>query len=103
MPTSPGALGRLGFLADPVIAAPYLGELPLWPSILAESELGQGCKLGPAGSRIVAEVIGGLLTADNKSYVKRTLDPARLQLYGAGFAAGRWRDPIRTLSGDCRL
>ena len=69
------ALVRLGFLADPVIAAPYLGELPLWLYILAESELGQGRKLGPVGSRIVAEVIGGLLTADNKSYVNRKWTP----------------------------
>ena len=69
------ALVRLGFLADPVIAAPYLGELPLWLYILAESELGQGRKLGPVGSRIVAEVIGGLLAADNKSYINRKWTP----------------------------
>ena len=69
------ALVRLGFLADPVAAAPYLGEVPLWLYLLAESELGQGRKLGPVGSRIVAEVIGGLLAADNKSYINRQWTP----------------------------
>ncbi len=51
---------------------PYKGEAPLWLYILAESQIvHDGAKLGPVGSRIVAEVIGGLLAADKDSYISR--------------------------------
>jgi hypothetical protein len=50
--------------------------LPLWLYILAESQIvHNGAKLGPVGSRIVAEVIGGLLLADNKSYYNKGWTP----------------------------
>jgi hypothetical protein len=55
----------------------YQGEAPLWLYILAESEIvHSGAKLGPVGSRIVAEVIGGLLAADKNSYVRKGWTPA---------------------------
>jgi heme peroxidase len=51
---------------------PYKGEAPLWLYILAESQIvHDGAKLGPVGSRIVAEVIGGLLAADKNSYIRK--------------------------------
>jgi hypothetical protein len=51
-------------------------ETPLWLYILAESQIvHDGAKLGPVGSRIVAEVIGGLLEADNKSYYNHSWTP----------------------------
>jgi hypothetical protein len=55
---------------------PYKGEAPLWLYILAESQIVHGgAKLGPVGSRIVAEVIGGLLAADKNSYIRRGFVP----------------------------
>jgi len=54
----------------------YLGEAPLWLYILAESKIVQGgAKLGPGGSRIVAEVMGGLLAGDVRSYYRRNWSP----------------------------
>ena len=55
----------------------YQGEAPLWLYILAESQIvHSGAKLGPVGSRIVAEVIGGLLAADKNSYFRKGWVPA---------------------------
>jgi hypothetical protein len=72
------AIPRLAFL-DPKATnydASYLGEAPLWLYILAESRIvSNGNKLGPVGSRIVAEVIGGLLAADARSYYRRKWFP----------------------------
>jgi Animal haem peroxidase len=60
------------FIADPT----YQDKLPLWLYMLAESQIvHNGAKLGPVGSRIVAEVIGGLLDADNKSYYRKHWTP----------------------------
>jgi len=43
-------------------------KLPLWYYVLKEAELvGEGSRLGPIGSRIVAEVVLGLLLADKSS------------------------------------
>ncbi len=54
----------------------YNNEIPLWLYILAEADiLNHGARLGPVGSRIVAEVIGGLLAADGKSYVNQGWTP----------------------------
>lgn len=54
----------------------YKGEAPLWLYILAESQIvHNGAKLGPVGSRIVAEVIGGLLAADKNSYIRNGFVP----------------------------
>lgn len=59
-------------LADPS----YQGKAPLWLYILAESTVfHNGHKLGPTGSRIVAEVIGGLLAGDVRSYYRRGWTP----------------------------
>jgi Animal haem peroxidase len=67
------AIPRLGALRDDPA---YQGEAPLWLYILAESQIvHDGAKLGPVGSRIVAEVIGGLLAADNTSYIRRGFVP----------------------------
>jgi hypothetical protein len=66
------AIPRLGVLADPA----YKGEAPLWLYILAESQIvHNGAKLGPVGSRTVAEVFGGLLASDVRSYYRRGWNP----------------------------
>ena len=66
------AIPRLGVLADPA----YNGEIPLWLYVLAESRIvHNGAKLGPVGSRIVAEVVGGLLASDVRSYYRRGWNP----------------------------
>jgi len=66
------AIPRLGVLADPA----YKGEAPLWLYVLAESQIvHNGAKLGPVGSRIVAETIGGLLESDVRSYYRRKWTP----------------------------
>ena len=44
------------------------GKAPLWFYILKEAELGGGCRLGPVGGRIIAEVMLGLLERDRNSY-----------------------------------
>jgi Animal haem peroxidase len=63
---------RLAIIEDPA----FKGEVPLWLYILAESEIvHNGAKLGPVGSRIVAEVIGGLLAADRNSFYRRGWAP----------------------------
>lgn len=63
-------------LTDDDVTGPYKGEAPLWLYILAESKIAHnGAKLGPVGSRIVAEVIGGLLAADSTSYIRRGYVP----------------------------
>ncbi len=63
---------RLAVLND----AAYKGEAPLWLYVLAESRIvHNGAKLGPVGSRIVAEVFGGLLAADVRSYYRRGWNP----------------------------
>ena len=70
------AILRLGFLASPADAGSYRGELPLWLYMLAEAQIVQnGAQLGPVGSRIVAEVIGGLLLEDNKAYYHHRWTP----------------------------
>jgi hypothetical protein len=67
------AIPRLSALRDDPA---YKGETPLWLYILAEAQIVQnGAKLGPVGSRIVAEVIGGLLAADKNSYIRRGYVP----------------------------
>ena len=66
------AIPRLQGLLD----AAYKDAAPLWLYILAESQIvHDGAKLGPVGSRIVAEVIGGLLAADKDSYIRRGYVP----------------------------
>jgi hypothetical protein len=59
---------------------------PLWYYVLKEAELIQGGRrLGPVGSRIVAETIAGLMQADPDSYVRA--EPRwRPTVGGKGFA-----------------
>jgi hypothetical protein len=67
------AIPRLAILLDPA----FENAAPLWLYCLAESQIiHTGAKLGPVGSRIVAEVIGGLLAADFRSYYRRGWKPA---------------------------
>jgi hypothetical protein len=55
-------------------AQPAETEAPLWYYVLAESaHLNDGKHLGPVGSRIVAEVLVGLIDSDSSSY--RTVYP----------------------------
>jgi hypothetical protein len=62
----------VGILSDPA----YKGEVPLWLYVVAEARIvNNGAKLGPVGSRIVAEVIGGLLAGDSRSYYRRGWKP----------------------------
>jgi hypothetical protein len=65
LPTLPDALtnDQLG-LTDPA----WGGKAPLWFYCLKEAELGGGHQLGPVAGRIVAEVILGLIQADQSSY-----------------------------------
>ena len=65
LPTLPAPLtnDQLG-LTDPA----WGGKAPLWFYCLKEAELGGGRQLGPVAGRIVAEVILGLLQADQSSY-----------------------------------
>jgi len=53
-----------------------LEHTPLWYYVLAEARTrgDGGLRLGPIGGRIVAEVINGLLEADEQSFVRRDKD-----------------------------
>jgi Animal haem peroxidase len=56
----------------------FLEDTPLWFYILKEAEvLGSGNRLGPVGSRIVAETIIGQLRADPDSFLNQGWDPAQ--------------------------
>jgi hypothetical protein len=52
--------------------APEVGEeeSPLWFYVLREAELTGGERLGPVGSRIVAETMLGMLSADPFSFLR---------------------------------
>ncbi|CAJ0888968.1 hypothetical protein AMST5_03922 [freshwater sediment metagenome] len=74
------AIPRLSGLNDPAYkrttCSACAPETPLWLYILAESKIVRdGRKLGPVGSRIVAEVFGGLLAGDVRSYYRRGWTP----------------------------
>lgn len=54
----------------------FLEDTPLWYYILKEAELiGQGARLGPTGSRLIADVIMASLRADPDSYLSVAKDP----------------------------
>jgi hypothetical protein len=56
-------------------AGGWVGETPLWLYFLREAAVrSNGDRLGPAGARIVTEVLLGILNADPGSY--RAVDPA---------------------------
>ncbi len=58
------------------------GRAPLWFYVLRESEImAGGVHLGPVGGRIVAEVIIGLISGDNQSYLRQ--DPNWVPTYGS--------------------
>jgi len=65
LPSLPAPLtnDQLG-LSDPA----WEGKAPLWFYCLKEAELGGGQQLGPVAGRLVAEVVCGLLQADQGSY-----------------------------------
>jgi hypothetical protein len=64
-------LGTLPKL-KPALEARVLKATPLWLYVLCEAKaLANGEHLGPAGGRIVAEVLAGMLAADPSSYVSR--------------------------------
>lgn len=66
------AIPRLSGLLDPA----YQNQAPPWLYVLAESEIQEnGLKLGPTGSRIVAEVFAGVLQQDEHSYVRHDWTP----------------------------
>jgi hypothetical protein len=57
------------------------GRAPLWFYVLREAEvMANGDHLGPAGGRIVAEVIVGLVKGDRQSYLRQ--DPDWVPTYG---------------------
>ena len=66
------AMGEAPLEDDPIglRAAGWEGETPLWLYFLAEAaSRGAGERLGPAGGRIVAEVLIGIINADPGSYL----------------------------------
>jgi hypothetical protein len=53
----------------------WRAETPLWYYVLKEAEvLHAGHQLGPVGGRIVAEVLLGLIGADERSYMNDATD-----------------------------
>jgi hypothetical protein len=65
---------QVGVLGD----AGFLDRTPLWYYVLAEAEvLGEGRRLGPVGSTIVAEVLVGLIRRSPNS-VLNTHNPGRI-------------------------
>jgi hypothetical protein len=75
--TSAQLLSGGGPVTDVLLDNPELLQgTPLWFYVLKEAELGGGNRLGPVGSRIVAETIIGQLRADPTSYLRTNFDPA---------------------------
>jgi hypothetical protein len=72
---TPAAIGELGHEtrsenAKVAESKKLLEQTPLWYYLMKEAEiLGHGATLGPVGSRIVGEVIFGLLLGDPNSYL----------------------------------
>jgi hypothetical protein len=65
-------------LKTAVVAGGFDTATPLWFYILREAEVvHQGGKLGPLGSRIVAETLMGLLLSDPDSYLNAGWTPAQ--------------------------
>ena len=109
LPTGQDVAGALGVAAldEATLASGPQGEVvrqfgferqtPLWYYVLKEAELGGGNRLGAVGSRIVAEVIVGLLLASPHSYWSQ--DPSWTPTLGAAPGAFTMADLIR-LGGD---
>lgn len=65
------------------LPAELAGNTPLWYYLLKEAEVcAGGLSLGPAGGRIVGEVLVGLVTHDSLSYLQ--VDPAWVPELGTG-------------------
>jgi hypothetical protein len=63
---------------DALVDGGFLDATPLWFYVLKEAEvLGEGQRLGPVGSRIVAETIIGQLRADPTSFLNSGWDPSQ--------------------------
>ncbi len=63
---------------DALVDGGFLDATPLWFYVLKEAEvLGEGQRLGPVGSRIVAETIIGQLRADPTSFLHHGWDPSQ--------------------------
>lgn len=63
---------------DALVDGGFLEDTPLWFYVLKEAEvLGNGQRLGPVGSRIVAETILGQLRADPTSFINQAWDPTQ--------------------------
>jgi len=79
-------------VGDALIDGDFLETTPLWFYVLKEAEvLREGNRLGPVGSRIVAETIIGQLRADPTSFLNRGWDPSNGVTVGAD---GRQVDSI---------
>ena len=78
----------LGPDENPLTASGWTGGTPLWLYFMFEAAArGRGERLGPAGGRIVAEVLTGLIDADPDSYRSLESDwtptlPARGERFG---------------------
>jgi hypothetical protein len=65
-------------VGDALIDGDFLEETPLWFYVLKEAEvLQEGQRLGPVGSRIVAETIIGQLRVDPTSFINQGWDPSK--------------------------
>jgi hypothetical protein len=65
-------------VTDALVDGGFLEDTPLWFYVLKEAEvLGKGQRLGPVGSRIVAETIIGQLRADPTSFLNSGWDPTQ--------------------------
>jgi len=63
---------------DALVDGGFLEDTPLWFYVLREAEVLEGGeRLGPVGSRIVAETILGQLRADPTSFVSQGWDPSQ--------------------------
>jgi hypothetical protein len=79
-------------VGDALIDGDFLETTPLWFYVLKEAEvLREGNRLGPVGSRIVAETIIGQLRADPTSFLNQGWDPRNGVTVGAD---GRQVDSI---------
>jgi Animal haem peroxidase len=69
---------------DALVDGGFLEDTPLWFYVLREAEvLEGGQRLGPVGSRIVAETILGQLRADPTSFLSQGWDPSQGVTIGA--------------------
>mgnify|MGYP001287658122 CR=1 FL=1 len=81
---------------DALVDGGFLEDTPLWFYVLREAEaLENGERLGPVGSRIVAETIIGQLRADPTSFLNQNWDPSQGVTIGS--------DPVDTIVSFLRF